>query len=462
MSGEAPVKSVLGATHSRAERTNRIIQTIIVTTLIPLLLLSLGRLWYVEGFIRTVRIDGPSMAPTLLGTHYRVTCGDCGISFVCDADHVPHDMQAVCPNCGFRENPLRETDLQPGDMVLVDRWPLLWSAPRKGEVVMLRVPALLIEPQESSYAVKRIAGLPEERIAIRGGDLYVNDRQERKTLAQLRQVAVLVHDNDHLPSGGFARWKPATSTTGWAATKQSIRYQAPGSQGEATPDWLVYEHWRCDGSSLPRTAPAEILDNDSYNQGENRRLNTVHDLLLDCQMLLTENCRLSLVLRARGETITARLDSKAGTIQILQGEKQLGSAKLPSARDSRAIHIEFAICDGQVLLGVDERSLFQVALEPNSSDPSVASKTNLPRCEMGAEGGSVEVTHLRVLRDLYLLEPNGTGRDWEPLLPLPAECFLAFGDNQPVSIDGRHWEPADLPRDHILGRICRVLPRAAP
>src|SRR5688500_13379753 len=72
---------------------------------------ALFRVWCIKGLVRTIRVDGPSMAETLCGSHFRVTCGDCGITFRCDADDYPDDRRAVCPNCGFRENELRDEDL---------------------------------------------------------------------------------------------------------------------------------------------------------------------------------------------------------------------------------------------------------------------------------------------------------------------------------------------------------------
>ena len=42
--------------------------------------------------------------------------------------------------------------------------------------------------------MKRVVGLPGETIEIRGGDVYVNGAIARKSLAQQREMAVLVHD----------------------------------------------------------------------------------------------------------------------------------------------------------------------------------------------------------------------------------------------------------------------------
>src|SRR5689334_18364995 len=56
-----------------------------------------ARLWFIDGLVRRVLIDGPSMAPTFCGEHYEVRCHDCGVRFTCDASNVPSDGLAACP-----------------------------------------------------------------------------------------------------------------------------------------------------------------------------------------------------------------------------------------------------------------------------------------------------------------------------------------------------------------------------
>ena len=140
---------------------------------------ALFRLGCIKGLVRTIRVDGGSMAETLYGNHFRVTCGDCGITFRCDADAFPDDRRAVCPNCGYRDNELRDEDLRRGDRVLVDTWPYLWSAPRRGDMVMLIDP-LPPDTTASPFAVKRIVALPLERPGIRSGDLLADGKVETR------------------------------------------------------------------------------------------------------------------------------------------------------------------------------------------------------------------------------------------------------------------------------------------
>ncbi len=61
-----------------------------------------------------------------------------------------------------------EDTLRSGDVALATRWDYLRGGPARGDVVECRFPA------RADRYVKRVIGLPGERVALRGGTLYVN------------------------------------------------------------------------------------------------------------------------------------------------------------------------------------------------------------------------------------------------------------------------------------------------
>lgn len=64
--------------------------------------------------------------------------------------------------------------LRPGDLLLVERWPLLTGLDR-GDMVVFRDPLRDALPRrQRPLLVKRIAGMPGDVLEIRKGDLYVN------------------------------------------------------------------------------------------------------------------------------------------------------------------------------------------------------------------------------------------------------------------------------------------------
>jgi len=68
--------------------------------------------------------------------------------------------------------------LKPGDLVLVQRWPL-WTGLDRGDVVVFRDPLKDdVSMVRRPLLVKRIAGMPGDRVEIRRGKLFVNNKAE--------------------------------------------------------------------------------------------------------------------------------------------------------------------------------------------------------------------------------------------------------------------------------------------
>ena len=413
------------------------------------------RLALLDGWLRTVRIEGPSMAPVLCGTHLETTCSDCGVCFRVGRESVPETGRLVCPNCGFRAIDAFEQPVQAGDTVLIDRWPLLARMPRRWEVVAYN------DPHEPGAAVKRVAGLPGEKIEIRGGDLYADGRIVRKSLAEFRQTAVLVHDDGHLPTSlvdekraGFLRWQPSASKSRWIAGDDGYRWEPAGSAG-TEPDWLEYVHWRCDASLTPRDAPAAIFDNDAYNQAAPRRLNEVHDLVLSGEVELAQGGQWTVRLLSRGSALAVRLSTNEVIAE--QDGRRLARVPLQLAAGGPTT-FSIGQFDEQLVAAVNGRTLVAVAVQLAAYDDHEA--TVQPRLAIAGPSGCA-VRKLRVWRDIYLLEPRGTGRPWSAGRRLGKDQYFVLGDNQSVSIDSRHWESGGIELQTLRGVVSGPQ-RAAP
>ncbi len=412
---------------------------------LSLLALAAVRLSYVDGWLRRVTIDGPSMAPALRGTHYDVRCGDCGFRFALDAQHPPAGGLGVCPNCGYTENRLSAAALGPADRVLIDRWRLLGRTPARGAIVAAGL-------RGSGLAVKRVAGLPGERPAIADGDLYAAGDLIRKAPAELRALQVLVHDNDFQPrtAGLPPRWRPVTPSSNWQATSSGFRNRSTSTQA-AELDWLAYQHWACTGNPLqPRAAATPVYDYDSFNQGENRALRRVADVTLTCRLRLGAAGRLAFAAQD-GERRFEVLIEPGRRLVVTSGGQRLLERRLATELFWRSADVQFGFCDRQVLLTAGGRTLVRM---PYERAPAAAAGSRHPLA-IGASGMAVEVTQLKVWRDIYYLEPGGPAQRWQTAVPLAATEVALLGDNQPVSIDSRHWREPGVPLANLLGRVYR-------
>lgn len=60
-----------------------------------------------------------------------------------------------------------------------EKWFVQWSHPQRGEVVVFKYPA-----DKDKYYIKRVVGLPGDRILYENGHLYVNEKLVERTIPQ--------------------------------------------------------------------------------------------------------------------------------------------------------------------------------------------------------------------------------------------------------------------------------------
>ena len=125
--------------------------------------------WLLTGLFSPVVVVSGSMAPALRGPHRAWTCVGCQREFVRGLESLPDQGNAVvCPYCRAANDTDDGID-RPGDRVYVDRSAFSWRTPRRWEMIVLARP-----DAPSQWCVKRVVGLPRERIEIRDGDLWID------------------------------------------------------------------------------------------------------------------------------------------------------------------------------------------------------------------------------------------------------------------------------------------------
>jgi len=414
------------------------------------------------------RIVSGSMAEQYWGQHWQVTCEDCGYTFRCGVEHPPGDMLAICPMCGYCENAIDGADVRPGRPVEILRRDFHSQPPQRWEVVAFAEPSRersskpSREPSrehsgepsrehsgERRTAVKRVVGLPGQRVAIRGGEIIINGETLQKSLAELRDVAQLVHDADYLPRDESlpARWSSPRDDSAWRI--------APGrfTHLPAMVDtYIRYHHWR--GAPVPhrRTDLWPVLDNYAYNQGLLRQLNEVADILLTFEARLGEGGPLLMRIHDGWQNYRVDFDPRDDTVSV-HDEEELARADAPVALAGKWIDVQVAACDGRLLVGLDGMSVLTMATGERAEPPEPAPSP----LAIGAGASHVEIRNIRLWRDVYYLNPHHRGGDWEMDAPLGEDEYFVLGDNPPNSVDSRHWGP--ISRERISGV---VRPRSEP
>jgi signal peptidase I len=427
--------------------------------LIAAMVLAFVRLLAVQGWFVPARVVSGSMAEHLLGEHYLVTCYECRYPFPFGVESPPPREAAVCPNCGFDRNKVRAQGRRRGQRVLIDRGAYWFSSPNRFDVVALDYPG-----HPGRLAVKRLVGLPGERLGIRDGELYVDGNLVRKSLAHFRRLAVVVHDDGFRTRGGPGipdRWRAESSESGWQAREAGFEYRGGGRERlpagpvdgtrsvPAAWDWLVYHHWRCYGSPYPRTAEAAVADNSGYNQGESRSLHELTDLVFSCRAVCHGEGELVVRVHDGWDWILLRLDPVRRRARVECGDRFSREVALPAEADPRSCEIAFGVLDEQIVLGVDQWEVLREALGPSGGSRSAVTQP----FAVGVDRLEVTLTNLRILRDVYYLDPTNLGQTWELTQPLAANEYTALGDNPSLSEDSRQWSDGRIDGQRILGRI---------
>ena len=157
------------------------------------------------------RIPTGSMADTLRGAHFRLRCPQCGYKFQrgfnplvygYHQDMVPPEDQPLretkCPSCGYyREHQIYrpvKLPVQNGDRILVLKCLYQFFEPKRWDVIVFKNPQNPVE----NY-IKRLIGLPGEKIEIVDGDVFVNDRIARKPPMVQKEHWMPIYNNDYQP-----------------------------------------------------------------------------------------------------------------------------------------------------------------------------------------------------------------------------------------------------------------------
>lgn len=225
------------------------------------------REFVLEGYL----ISTGSMAPGLLGFHRRVLCPECqyefafGVSFDDSAGATAGSIQepdgvrryATCPNCGQINIDVSGVPNSHGDQLLVQKHVYDLHPPKRWETIVFRNPA---SPGEAY--VKRVVGLPGDRIRIINGDVYINGRIARKDYRQQQWMRIPVSTLSHLAHS--EDWQmPWELDDGWKAGGEKLQLDS-----SAEMQWLRFRNWRWFGghhvAETPLAAATGGKDWDSY------------------------------------------------------------------------------------------------------------------------------------------------------------------------------------------------------
>lgn len=298
------------------------------------------------------------------------------------------------------------------------------------------------------------------------------------------------------------------TAAGWQADRQNRTYTLNAAAGQA-PQWLRYRHY------LPTPRDWETLRKGSPLQpqmrligdfcGYNATMTTLRDepdtgpfwvgdltinlsarikSATDQSQLLLELCEGSTWYRCVINPSTGAATLQAVNTLVGLEPRQLAEGKT-SVRGSGTYDLAFANVDNRLTLWVNGRVVDfgegATLPEEGATGNPFPTRNDLTPVGVAATGMDVELSALKLERDMYYrvaYPPNRVGDIWtlarnvydpdkwaqayasfaveygQRDLEIPADHFLAFGDNSPESNDSRMWtaKPPAVPREYLVGK----------
>ena len=283
------------------------------------------------------------------------------------------------------------------------------------------------------------------------------------------------------------------------------------TSGAAETSWITYQHFlpeaadweRLDNLKQPRfnfrrdmiegdgvlAYPHTINDDYAYNDSDSggvrdvhrvaERKNWVGDLAVECEFHdIKKQGSVMLQLAEGGLGFECRFDLAEGTATLTYSDLEKEATKLPfdPAEKSTEPDVAPALRVAQTTLGknasgkvlfanVDDQLLVWVDGELLKFDGPTTYSTphnhirndadHLRPVRLGAQGATLRVDHLRVMRDVYYIATHNNmmiDQDNGVTFEIGADQFFAMGDNSPASQDSRIWNQLITDTPHTVDR----------
>jgi signal peptidase I len=480
------------------------------------------------------RIPTGSMADTLKGAHFRLACPQCGYkydygfvpgNYDLPEDTVPSGPAPVpitrCPNCGrypsqstcrrcgivydsrtsanrngfYQSNGSgRDMEVPPsrcprcgnelmgdkpmpvanGDRILVLKCIYQFFEPKRWDVIVFKNP-----PEPTVNYIKRLIGLPGERVQIIDGDVYINGQIARKPAKVQNELWMPVYDNDYQPvrpkEGSFNGhlWEQPFKNIGdskWVTTDRNrptvFRLDSPADQVNS----LFYD--TSVGNDFRATYAYDDIDTYSY-------MPYCSDLMVRFSVRADDSIgRIGIALSKYQTTYQAWVDLAGEMVITKQGqsgrsEEELARKSIDQVAINKSAPVQFANVDHELVFQFGGEKL-TYDLGRNIEDAGPVEEGREPRVEIfGA--GKLALSHIKIFRDIHytaakFANSSGDGRATSNSpFDLKKDQFFVLGDNSPNSEDGRWWNRAGrsnrglpayrvgtVPRDYLVGKALFV------
>jgi signal peptidase I len=452
--------------------------------LIALSLAFVFRAFAVEPFI----IPTGSMADTLRGAHFRLTCPTCGDTYRFEYRTAHSDDETssipshpikisstngssgplpICPECKTQYPTSFPQWVCNGDRILVLKFIYQFIEPKRWDVVVFKNPT-----DPAIHYIKRLIGRPGDTVEIIDGDIYIDGQIQRKPDSAQNVLWIPAFDMNYQPdeilpeSLAYRHW-----TNPFIPIEGDRTWRVDGARRQLVFSGSPDKH-RIDFD--PARLKFLLSSFNAYNGPDTDAYALVSDLKL--AFTLTPNggqSRISVLLSKYDRTYRADFTTEGRcTITDLFNQKELISQSLSPLPAGTSVPASFEIVDHRLAITLGTHHLVYDPAPNEAADWGYDSQTahkQVPHVQLTAQGAPFQLSQIKLYRDVYYTSQTfgsaqvGRGTQGQPF-KLEADEFFVLGDNSPHSLDSRFWEsrgksytgknyrPGIVPRDYMVGR----------